>query len=303
MNSFIGLTKRNLLIYFKDVAAIFFSMLTPVIVFVLYILFLKGTFVDALEGEAEMLKGLLDAKDLDSIANGLLLAGVMGSALITVPYSTLTTIINDREKKVDYDISATPMSRVQIILSYFAASALSAFIMTTIIMTAGLIILCCNFNMYLGISDVLKLLGINFLGSVCSTAVFMLIVIFIKKSSTSTAFFGLLSAASGFVIGAYIPLHQFSEKIQTICNVFPQTGITSLIRNVLLSGVLDHIDGDLNGIDDGMFVKAVRESFSLSMRLFEKDCSASNTLIYVTMFTVVVLVALGVIYPKVYKRR
>ena len=303
MNSFLGLTKRNLLIYFKDVAAIFFSMLTPVIVFILYILFLKGTFVDVLEGEAEILKSFLGAKDLDSIANGLLLAGVMGSSLITVPYSTLTTIINDREKKVDYDISATPMSRVQIVLSYFTASALSAFIMTTIIMTVGLIILCCNFNMHLLTSDIFKLLGINFLGSVCSTAVFMLIVIFIKKSSTSTAFFGLLSAASGFVIGAYIPLHQFSETVQTVCNVFPQTGITCLIRNVLLNGVLNHIDGDLNGIDGGMFVKAVRESFSLYMRLFEKDCSSSNTLVYVTMFTVVVLVMLGVIYPKVYKRR
>jgi len=42
MRKFVGLTKRNLLIYFKDIQSIFFSMLTPIIVLVLYVLFLKG---------------------------------------------------------------------------------------------------------------------------------------------------------------------------------------------------------------------------------------------------------------------
>lgn len=303
MSKFIGLTKRNLLIYFKDKAAIFFSMLTPLIVFTLYILFLRGTIVDGLNEASSMLNGLITKENLDAIANGLLLSGVMGSALITVPYSTLTTIIKDRENKIDYDISATPMSRVQIILSYFTASAICAFIMTTIVMTAGLIILMSNYEMYLETTDILKLIGINCLGSICSTAVFMLIMIFMKSSSTSSSFFGLLSAASGFVIGAYIPLHQFSETVQTICNIFPQTGITCLIRNTILSGLLNHIDGDLNGIDDGMFVKTIRESFSFAMRLFEKDYSVSQTLIYVAIITVVVIIALGVIYPRVYKRK
>lgn len=303
MSKFIGLTKRNLLIYFKDKAAIFFSMLTPLIVFTLYILFLRGTIVDGLNEASSMLNGLITKENLDAIANGLLLSGVMGSALITVPYSTLTTIIKDRENKIDYDISATPMSRVQIILSYFTASAICAFIMTTIVMTAGLIILMSNYEMYLETTDILKLIGINGLGSICSTAVFMLIMIFMKSSSTSSSFFGLLSAASGFVIGAYIPLHQFSETVQTICNIFPQTGITCLIRNTILSGLLNHIDGDLNGIDDGMFVKTIRESFSFAMRLFEKDYSVSQTLIYVAIITVVVIIALGVIYPRVYKRK
>ena len=41
MKGFIGFTKRNLLVYFKDKQAILFSLLTSIIVFVLYLLFLK----------------------------------------------------------------------------------------------------------------------------------------------------------------------------------------------------------------------------------------------------------------------
>ena len=43
MNKFIGLTKRNLLIFFKDKQSVIFSLMTSIIVFVLYLLFLRGT--------------------------------------------------------------------------------------------------------------------------------------------------------------------------------------------------------------------------------------------------------------------
>ena len=50
MRGFIGLTKRNLLMYFKDIQSVIFSLLTSIIVFMLYMLFLKSSFIDAIEG-------------------------------------------------------------------------------------------------------------------------------------------------------------------------------------------------------------------------------------------------------------
>ena len=44
MKMYLGLTKRNMLVYFKDRQAILFSLLTSIILFVLYLLFLRGTF-------------------------------------------------------------------------------------------------------------------------------------------------------------------------------------------------------------------------------------------------------------------
>ncbi|MBR2550759.1 MAG: ABC transporter permease, partial [Clostridiales bacterium] len=85
MKDFIGFTRRNLLIYFKDKLAILFSLLTSIIVFVLYLLFLKGTFVDALNGTMNGLENLVSGKDVDMFVNGILLTGILGSAMITVP--------------------------------------------------------------------------------------------------------------------------------------------------------------------------------------------------------------------------
>ena len=60
MNKFIGLTKRNLLIFFKDKQSVIFSLMTSIIVFVLYLLFLRGTFVDAIQSAMKEAPGLAD---------------------------------------------------------------------------------------------------------------------------------------------------------------------------------------------------------------------------------------------------
>ncbi|MCR4587936.1 MAG: ABC transporter permease, partial [Lachnospiraceae bacterium] len=98
MRGFIGLTKRNLLIYFKDIYGVIFSMLTSIIVFVLYLLFLKGTFVDAINSAMTGLEDFVSAEQIEALVNGMLLVGIMGSALVTVPYTCLQTIVRDREQ-------------------------------------------------------------------------------------------------------------------------------------------------------------------------------------------------------------
>lgn len=303
MRKFVGLTKRNLLIYFKDIQSIFFSMLTPIIVLVLYVLFLKGTFVDAIESAAEGLEGLIRTKDIEMLANGLLLTGILGSSMITVPYNTLITIVKDRENKIDYDISATPISRVQIILSYFTASALSAFIMASVIMTAGFVILSFQGNLYLTAADVLFLFEITLLGSVSATALFMIVVLFFQSSSASGAFLGILSAGAGFVIGAYIPISQFSGTVQTICNIFPGSGITILYRNGLLNRLLEHIDAGIGGVDEGLFVKTIKDVFVFKPKLFDKTMDIAGIHIYIIGITLISVLAISIIYPKVYKRK
>ena len=141
MKDFLGFTRRNLLIYFKDVLAIIFSLLTSIIVFVLYLLFLKGTFVEALNSTMRGLENIVSSADVEMFVNGILLSGILGSALITIPYTCLQTIVKDKEAGVDADICSTPLKRWKIILSYFTASSICAFIMTSIILTIGLVIL------------------------------------------------------------------------------------------------------------------------------------------------------------------
>ena len=89
INSYFGMTKRNILLFFKDKTTLFFSMLSPLIVFMLYILFLKDAYLSEF---IESLKGLeeyFDAKDVENICNAWLLSGVLGTSAITVSLNSL----------------------------------------------------------------------------------------------------------------------------------------------------------------------------------------------------------------------
>ena len=305
MRGILGFIKRNVLLFFKDWQSILFSLLTSIIVLVLYLLFLKGTFVSAMQSAMEQYPGLasmVPQKDIAMFANLFLLSGILGSAMISVPFSCITVLVKDRANKVDYDILATPMKRGQIIFAYFVSAVLSSTLLTGIILAVGLIGICMQGNMYLNISQVVKAFAIVALGSISASAIFMIVVLFFKTVSACEAFFGILSAASGFVIGAYIPISQFSNEVQTVCNLFPASQITIMLRNILLNRLLDHINTSLQGVDQGMFVLSLKEYFTFQAKLFNGYLDMNKMLEYILGVILFCIVAQIMIYSGSYKK-
>ena len=305
MRGILGFIKRNVLLFFKDWQSILFSLLTSIIVLVLYLLFLKVTFVSAIQSAMEQYPGLasmVPQKDIAMFANLFLLSGILGSAMISVPFSCITVVVKDRANKVDYDILATPMKREQIILAYFISAVLTSILLNSIILAVGLIGIRMQGNMYLNISQVVKAFSVVALGSISASAIFMIVVLFFKTVSACEAFFGILSAASGFVIGAYIPISQFSNEVQTVCNLFPASQITIMLRNILLNRLLDHINTSLQGVDQGMFVLSLKEYFTFQAKLFKGYLDMNKMLEYILGVILFCIVTQIMIYSGSYKK-
>ena len=303
LRGFLGLTKRNMLVFFTDKGTLFFSMLTPMIILLLYILFLKNSLLSSLQNAATGLENLVAAKDMAQFVNGLLLTGIISSALITIPYNALEIIVRDREDRVDLDMLSTPVKRFEIILSYFCAAVISAFMQAMVVLAVGIGILSMSGDMYLTALDIVKLVGAVLLGTVSSTSVFMVVMMFFKSMGTCGAFMGILSAVSGFVIGAYMPLSQFNKGIQNVCNLVPATGITVLIRNYLTGGILRHMDECIGGLDNGAFMKAMLDVFSYNTVVGGEIWTLNLTWIYVIISTVIFIGVLRVVYPAVFGRK
>ena len=305
MRGILGLIKRNLLLFFKDWQSILFSLLTSIIVLVLYLLFLKGTFVSAMQSAMEQYPGsasMVSETDIDMFANLLLLTGILGSAMISVPFSCITTLVRDRVSKVDYDILATPLKRGQIIFAYFVSAVLSSTLLTGFILAIGLGGVSLQGDTHLNGIQLVRAFIVVALGSISASAIFMIIVLFFKTVSACEAFFGILSAASGFVIGAYIPISQFSNEVQTVCNLFPASQITIMLRNILLNGLLEHINTSLAGTDQGMFVLSLKEYFTFQAKLFNGYLDMNKMLEYILGVILFCIVAQIVIYSVSYKK-
>ncbi len=175
--------------------------------------------------------------------------------------------------------------------------------MTGLIFTIGILVLRTMGDLHMTFASLLSCYGIILLGAISSTALFMLVVLLFKKSSASAAFFGILSAAAGFVIGAYIPLSQFSNGIQSVCSLFPANHITVLFRNGILNGILDSINKSIGGVDNGLFVSSVKDIYSFNASFMGNPISTGNTIIYISIFAVCCIIAMILLYSHSYKRK
>ena len=302
INAYLGMSKRNILLFFKDKTTLFFSLLAPLIVFALYIVFLKDTYLSGIYNEVKGLESFFDIKEIDNIANGWLLAGILGTSTITVSLNSLQIMVIDKERKVDFDYNSSPISGPCVVFSYFTGAFINTFLVSGSILTLGLIVLSIMGNLHLTVVSILLLYLVTIVGSASSTILMMVVTSFFKTSSSLGAFSGIISAAIGFVIGAYIPLGNFSKTIQGVLTIVPGSHIACIYRNLLMSGTLNSINSSLNGIDGGAFNDMIHELFAFKLNLFSYQTSMLFMCLYSVGSIVIGLILNVLLYRRAQKR-
>jgi multidrug/hemolysin transport system permease protein len=301
--AFLGLTKRNVLVYFKDWVTLFFSLLAPLIVLFLYLAFLRAMYVSSVKESLSAYSGVFSESDVSSFVNAWLLSGLLGSSLITVSLNSLSVMVEDKYNHVDSDYKSSPISGPLVVLAYFTGAFLNTALVGVLLLSVGLGVISLLSPLYLGLFDIVMLYVLVLLGSASSTLLLMIVVSFFKKNSALGAFSGLVSAAVGFMIGAYLPMSSMAQPVQIVCNAFPGSQIAALIRNYLMSGSLNHMESELNGLDNGQFLAGMKSAFSFDLDSFGSDFGIKEMFLYSGAFIVVGLAANILLYRFSSKRK
>lgn len=301
-NTYKGMTARNIKVYMKDRMAIVLSMLTQIIVLGLYLLFLKSNYVDAINSFLTGAENLVTDTDIEALVNSWLIAGVIGTSVVTVALNSLSVMVSDKQDKIDFDYNATPAKPHIIILSYFSGSVVSTFLISSILLTAGLVFLAMGGLFLYTATDIVLLYAIVLLGSISGSIILMLFVSFFKKNSTLSSFSILISVAIGFIIGAYMPVSQFGESVQTAVNLVPGSHIAGLLRNVLMTPAIDNISDALGGIDNGMFAEEINSTFTLNLNIFDESIGMNFMLVY-SLIAIAVFFVLNLVFYKFSSKR
>ena len=117
----LGLAARNWKLFYRDRGVVFFSLLGPLIIIGLYILFLKTTVVPELPVTGSAAEELL---------NNWIMAGIIASATVTTCLSGYGTMIRDQQSGISKDFTTAPISRSAIIGSYLLNSIVIGTIMS-----------------------------------------------------------------------------------------------------------------------------------------------------------------------------
>ena len=125
------LTLRNLKIYLRDKTAVFFSLLTMLIVIVLMLVFLGDMNVNSIAGVLDEF-GAQGSRSNKENAELLLLwwtiAGIISINAVTITLSSITTMINDAAGQRLQSFYTTPVSRLKIAMGYLISAWLSSVI-------------------------------------------------------------------------------------------------------------------------------------------------------------------------------
>ena len=278
-----GLVERSLKIFLKDKASVFFSLLAPLIVLGLYLLFLGDIQMDGIKAAFE--GAPIDDKLLKSFVDSWMLAGVVSVACVTVSFSVQGITVQDREKGVLNDMLASPISRGIIDLSYLISNFVVTLCICLIVLAVAFVYVAIT-GWALSFVDVVLLIALTIMSVLSASVISTLVGLAFRTSSQHSAFVGIISAMIGFVMGAFMPLSAFPKGVQYVTLFVPATYSAALYRNLFMRGALEKIDAALPGAEDGL-----KGSFSMELDFFGKTIGADMQAVIFAAFIALTLAA------------
>ena len=122
INVFLNLTKRHFLVFFKNKIRVLYTLLVPIIILLVYILFLRNLELSTVQNilyelEVEATPELTTY--INTLVDSWMLSGIIILSTITISIQTNNIIINDKENGVNRDFASSPIKNSYLIGSYF----------------------------------------------------------------------------------------------------------------------------------------------------------------------------------------
>lgn len=294
MKPLMALIKRNTKLYFKDKGMFFTSLVTPLILLVLYGTFLSNVYKDSFTS-ALNIEGIHVSETLvNGFVAGELVSSLLAVCCVTVAFCSNMLMVQDKVTGARNDLEMTSVSRSILALGYFIATMIS-----TLVICYSAFMICLGYMLamgwFLSMLDIFLLILDIFLLVLFGTALSSIIHFFLKTQGQISAVGTIISAGYGFLCGAYMPISQFSSGIQKVISFLPGTYGTSLLRNHALQGVfmeMEKIGFPMKVID------MIKDSIDCNLYFFSNKVDIS-TMYFILIGTIVFLMIFYILFHRI----
>ena len=281
MKQFRELTRRNIILFFKDKGMFFTSLITPAILLVLYATFLgniyKDSFLSSLPEGFTLAEGLING-----LVGGQLMSSILAVSCVTVAFSSNMLMVQDKANGTIKDLSISPVKKSTLALSYYFATLISTLIICYVALAICLLYVS-FIGWFISFADVMFLILDVFLLVMFGTALSSIINFFLSSQGQIAAVGTIMSAGYGFICGAYMPISSFSSGLQKVVSFLPGTYGMSLVRNHSMNGAFREMKSV--GIP-GNVVEMIRDSIDCNLYFFDNKIEIPAMHIILTLTTV-----------------
>ena len=280
-----SLLYRNIKLFFKDKGMFFTSLITPVILLVLYATFLAkvyhDSFVSALPETLNISQNLINAT-----VGGELISSLLAVSCVTVSFCCNMLMVQDKVNGARRDITVSPVKKSTMAVSYYLATLISTVIVCLAALGAGFIYLS-SVGWYLSAADVVCMIADMLLLTLFGTALSSIINVFLSTQGQISAVGTIVSSGYGFICGAYMPISSFPDGLQKVISFLPGTYGTSLIRNHALNGVFKEMSKI--GFPEQV-VESIKDSIDCNLYFFGEKVEISSMYIIMALTAFLLLI-------------
>ena len=273
-----ALTWRNTKLYFKDKGMFFTSLITPIILLVLYATFLSKVYEDSFRGALEAAGATVSDQLIKGCVGGELVSSLLAVSCVTVAFCSNLLMVQDKVTGARRDLTIAPLKPSTLALSYYLSTLLSTLLIAFAATGICLGYLACV-GWYLTAWDVAALLLDVVLLVLFGTALSSCVNFPLSTNGQGSAVGTIVSSGYGFVCGAYMPISQFPEGLQKVISFLPGTYGTSLLRNHALRGVFEEMGAQ--GFPKEV-VEAIRDSVDCNLYFFDHKVELSAMYLVLT---------------------
>lgn len=220
----IAFAVRNLRIFFRDRAAVFFSLLAVFIIIGLYALFLSDVWTAELEGFTGV-RYMMDSW---------IMAGLLAVTSVTTTMGAFGVMVEDRSKKIYKDFSVTPVRRGSLAGGYVISAVTIGIIMGVITLILAELYIVSGGGELLDAGAMLKTLGMIVFSTIANTSMVLLIVSFFKSANAYATACTVIGTLIGFLTGIYMSVGNLPEGVQWVVKCFPPSHSALLFRRIMM---------------------------------------------------------------------
>ena len=231
-----SLSVRNLRLFTRDKALVFFSFLSVIIILGLYVLFLGDIQVMNIRSMIQM-----DIPEIDALVYAWMLPGLIAVASITLSLGNMSRLVDDAQGENLNDFLVSPLKRTQLVLSYLVSSIIITTFISLCMFALSIVIVKLKGGPWLNLEQIIQSLSIIFLLILSSALLCLYIASWVKSQNTYGVVNSMVGTFIGFVTGAYMPMGIMPVFVQNMFNILPVSLGASLLRQIYLSPILNTV--------------------------------------------------------------
>lgn len=265
---------RNLRLYLRDRAAVFFSFLSVIIILALYILFLGRMHSDSI------VSNFGDVDGAEWLVASWIMAGLVMVSTVTVPLGAVGKLIDDRADGMINDFYTSPINRNILALSYLISSWVIGFIMVMANLIIGQVYVLSQGGELMSLFGYAKTIGLLILSIMTFSSFFFFLSLYIRTRNAWGTLSTLVGTFIGFLGGIYIPIGVLDKSVQNVMNVLPTAHAVTIIRRVYMEAAINHV---FDGVPDEAY-QGYADAFGINLNIGDFSMTSPQMFLSMVVF-------------------